>query len=387
MSGTTTTAPNATAIDPPFSELVDQPLVASFLSTACKANASSHAYLFVGPLGAGKTEAAQLLTRALLCPKGGCGTCDECIRVAHKTHPDYHIIEPQGAAGYLVNQITELIRDVSLAPMRATRKVYLFTRADLLKDSAANALLKTLEEPHESVSFILLARTREAVLPTISSRCQHLPFRYIPEHEAVRTLVERTGADEAAARRAFAAAGGSRSSAEQFLHSSERREARIAVIETLERLPLADDLEVLEAVRNLLTIFKQPLDAVKAEQQMQLETSKDFLTKSGLTQLEQQHKRELTSRERDTVGEALDITRSWLRDILLVRLGTPEKIVNDDFHYHIEQLAGHVDETAAVRALSAVDRAQEQMQYNVSKELALEALFFTLRGELEIEKG
>ncbi|MCL2757176.1 MAG: DNA polymerase III subunit delta [Coriobacteriia bacterium] len=368
-------------IEPPFTNLVGQPLVARFLTAACAGKTPSHAYLFLGPLGAGKTEAAHALASALLCPQGGCGSCDECIRVAHRTHPDYHIIEPLGAAGYLAEQAADLIHDVSLAPIRASRKIYLITRADLLKGAAANALLKTIEEPYENVSFILLARTRDAVLPTLLSRCQALPFRQIPESEATCSLMERTGVDEAMARRAFAAAGGSRLRAEEFIMSRERRQTRIALIEMLERLPLSDDLDVLEAVKSLFVRFKQPLDAVKVEQQLQRDASKDFLSKGSMTALEQQHKRELTSRERETIGEALDVIRSYLRDILLVRLGKANEIVNDDFYFHIEKFAVTLDEAAITRSLIAVDRAQEQIQYN-SKELALEALFFVVRDEL-----
>ena len=369
-------------IEPPFTELIDQPLVASFLSAACKANKPSHAYLFIGPLGAGKTEAAFLLAKALLCPNGGCGICDDCIRIAHKTHPDYHIIDPLGISGYLAEQTKELIRDVSFTPMRAARKVYLITRADALKGAPANALLKTLEEPLGNVTFILLARTRDAVLPTLLSRCQVLPFRRIPEDEAVRILVERTGADAAMARRAFAATGGSRFRAEEFLLSQERRKTRVAVIETLERLSRLDDLEVLEAVKALFVLLKQPLDVVKVEQQIQLDVSKDYLSKGGMKQLEQQHRRDLTSRERETTGEVLDIIRSWLRDVLLVLLGKTDEIVNGDFHFHIAQTALRLDEAAIARSLMAVNRAQEQIQYNVSKELALEVLLFAVRDEL-----
>ena len=397
----------------PFAELADQPLVARFLNTVCESGAPSHAYLFCGPLGAGKTEAAHLLARALLCSHGSCGICEDCIRVAHRTHPDFHIIEPLGAAGYLAEQVAELIHDVNLAPMRAARKVYLLTRADQLKGASANALLKTLEEPPGDTTFILLARTRDSVLPTLISRCQVLPFRRIPDETAIQSLMEHTHCDEALARQALAAAGGSRLRAQEFLGSPTRREIRIAVLEALERLPHSDDLEVLETVKQLFVLLKQPLDAVKLEQEMRLEAGKDYLSKGGITQLEQQHRRELTGREREGVGEVLDVVRSWLRDILLVRIarsaasatlpeppgketdaesgaqaapagsfGKPIEITNNDFHFHIEQLATQRGEEALVRSLSAVDRAQEQIQYNVSKELALEALFFVIRGEL-----
>jgi DNA polymerase-3 subunit delta' len=366
----------------PFSELADQPLITRFLTTVYESGTPSHAYLFCGPLGAGKTETAHLFARALLCPHGSCGECEDCVRVAHRTHPDYHIIEPLGAVGYLAEQIAELIHDVSLAPMRAARKVYLLTRADLLKGSSANALLKTLEEPPANTSFILLARTRDNVLPTLLSRCQVLPFKRIPDEVAAQSLMQQTHCDEAVARQALAAAGGSRLKAQEFLGSASRREVRIAVLETMEGLVHFDDFDVLEAVKRLLLALKQPLDSVKLEQQLQLDASKDYLSKGGMTQLEQQHRREYTSKEREGIAEVLDVARSWLRDILLVKFGRRAEIANNDFHFHIEQQAAQTGEEALVRALMAVDGAQEQIQYNVSKELALEALLFVVRDEL-----
>jgi DNA polymerase-3 subunit delta' len=368
---------------PPFDAIADQPLVARFLSTALQAGTVHHAYLFAGPLGSGKTEAAGALARALLCGKGGCGACDECIRVRHLTHPDYHVIEPLGAAGYLVEQVAELVHDVGLTPMRGRYKVYLVTRADLLRGATANALLKTLEEPSGKAVFILLARTIESVLPTLASRCQVLPFRSLPEDEAVAGIVAATGVDAAAARIALAATGGSKSRAEAFARSSARREARAAVIETLSRLDRADDLDVLESVRDLFVLLKQPLDAVKLEQQAKMESHKGVLGKGALKQLEERHKRELTSRERETIGEAFDIMRSWLRDILLVRLGRGESVVNVDFSHHACRLAPSVSEAGVVRCLMAIDQAQEQIQYNVRQELALEAALFSIREQLQ----
>ena len=164
--------------------------------------------------------------------------------------------------------------------------------------------------------------------------------------------------------------------------SDERRQTRITLVETLERIPHFDDLEVLEAVKALFVIWKQPLDVVKLEQQKQLEASRDYLSKGGQRQLEEQHKREQKSRERETIDEALDIIRSWLRDILLVCLDKADEMVNSDFHFHIEQLAQRQNEASIARMLVAVDKAQGRIQYNVSKELVMETLFFALRDEL-----
>ena len=371
------------SIEPPFDDLVGQSTAACFLSAAIQSNKVAHAYLFAGPLGAGKTEAARAFARALLCKQGGTDNCDTCLRVAHSTHPDFHVIPPTGVSGYLVDHMREVIRSASMAPVRSHRKVYLFSRADLLYGFAANALLKTLEEPPEDTVFILLARNRDAVLETISSRCQVLPFRRIPEAEAIATLVEKTGTTPEEANIALAATGGSLFYAEEFWRSGERRNLRIAILETLERLPKADDSSVLESAKELIVKMRAPLDVVKLEQQRQLEQSRDFLSDGSIKELEKQQRREFTSRERETIGEILDVTRSWLRDLMILQIpASGQEPVNVDFIANIKRTAQQLDMASCVRALDAVDEAQQQIQYNVTLQLALEVMLFSIRTEL-----
>jgi DNA polymerase-3 subunit delta' len=372
----------ASVIRAPFDGLVGQPLVARFFTSAIESRVINHAYLFVGPIGAGKTDAARALAKALICKDGGCGSCDDCIRVARATHPDVKVIEPEGANGYVNEQIHALIHDTNLAPIRARHKVYLITRADLLNGSGANAFLKTLEEPPVRVTFILLARTRESVLETILSRCQVVAFRFVPEAEAIPLLMHESVTTLKDARIALATTGGSVYRARAFLRSPSRRDSRLKVLEAVERLPQADPLEVLEATRELLISLKQPLDELKLEQERQLVEGKEYLSKGALTALEQRQKRALTSRERETLVEALSAMRSWLRDCLLVRIGRQDDLVNTDFHYNILKIAAATDEVALVRALRAIDEAERRIHYNVSVQSLIEALLFTLRDEL-----
>lgn len=369
-------------IRPPFDSITGQPQVAQFLSYATEHQLVSHAYLFCGPQGAGKNPAARALAQALVCRQGGCGSCDDCARAQRGTHPDIKVIVPEGAHGYITEQIHELIHDTNLAPIRAQNKVYLLTRADLLQGAAANAFLKTLEEPPGRVTFVLLARTRESVLPTISSRCQTVMFRTIPEDEAVQILMDLTQAPQKDARIALASTGLSVYKAREFMGSSARRSARIKVLEALERLPQADALEVLESVRALLISLKQPLDEVKLAQEKQLAEGKEYLSKGALSTLEQRHKRVLTSQERESVSEALDIMRSWLRDCLLVCIDQQAHLVNTDFSYTIQKTAQACDEAAFARAIKACDEAEQLIHYNVSVQLIIEALFLTLCDEL-----
>jgi DNA polymerase-3 subunit delta' len=357
-------------------------MVARFFTFAIANRLTSHAYLFVGPIGAGKTKAAYALAKALICDDGGCCSCDDCARVSRGTHPDVKVIEPEGAGGYVNEQMRELIHDTNLAPVRAQNKVYLITRADLLFGAPANAFLKTLEEPPSRVVFILLARTRESMLETLLSRCQVIPFRFIPEAEAVPLLVDKNAVTPKEARVALATTGGSLYRAREFLGSSSRRAVRLKALETVEHLPQADPLDVLEAARDLLISMKQPLDELKLHQERQLVEGKEYLGKGALSALEQRQKRALTSREREAFIEALGAVRSWLRDCLLVRIGRESDLVNTDFSYNILKVAEVTDEAALARALSAVDEAERSIHYNVSVQSITESLLFTLRDEL-----
>jgi DNA polymerase-3 subunit delta' len=361
--------------------LTGQDLVAQFLNSAIEKKMTSHAYLCVGPIGAGKNEAARALAKALVCANGGCGSCDDCIRASRKTHPDISVIEPEGAQGYVTEQMRELIHDTNLAPVRAKNKVYIITRGDLLSGAPSNAFLKTLEEPPVSVILILLARTLDSVLETIVSRCQTIVFRTIPEVEAISMLIQGGQVSQKDARIALASCGGSAYKAKEFLVSSKLPLLRLEVLKIIEQLPNTETPEILEAVRDLMKSLKQPLDEFKTEQEQQYVEGKDFLTKGALSALERNQKRQLTMRERETLGLVFHVVRSWLRDCLMLHLGRAEDVVNVDFSYNLEKAAVITTEAAIVRSISAVDTAQQQIQYNVSVQSAIEAMLLKIRNE------
>ena len=379
MSPKATAAPKTSS---PFDRLIGQPMIAAFLTSAVADKHVGQAYLFIGPVGSGKTEAANALAQAILCEQGGADGCDDCRRVLRGSHPDLHLVDSQGVSGYLAEQMRELIHDANLAPVRSHSKVYVITRADLLRGAPANAFLKTLEEPNPSVTFILMTRTRDSVMETLLSRCQVLAFRRIPESEAVDLLCSLTNASIKEARIALAVTGDSPRRALEYLRSNVRRSARMMVIEKIEHLADYDELEVLTAAKELLVTLKAPLDAVRMEQQQKLTDGRDYLSKGALGALEKQLKRELSSSEREMIYEALGVARSWLRDCLLLRAGQSDQLVNTDCSYNITQVAQRVDETALVRALQAVDRAQEQIHYNVSVQLAIEVMLFRIQEQL-----
>jgi DNA polymerase-3 subunit delta' len=290
------------------------------------------------------------------------------------------VVEPAGAASYLVEQVRdELVPDMWLAPADGHAKVYIVERADALGDSAANAFLKSLEEPPASVTIILLTDDYDSVLPTITSRCQVVRFSPVPPERAVALLAERTGAGEDEALAALAASFGVLPRALEFLRSPARREARTHVLAVLRDLPVMDGRDVLASARDLLREVRAPLDELKERQGVELRERVEFMGRAAQTRdVEQRHKRELTAREREAVMEIVAIAGSWMRDVLAVSAGA-DGVVNRDAADDVSEAAGCMPQAAIQAGLAAVARARRRVSYNVSPQLAVEVMLFEIQ--------
>ena len=358
-----------------------QPRVRDYLAHAVLEGRLSHAYLFVGAPGAGMEEAAEALAMCVVCPNGGDGTCGECIRVRHRTHPDVRFVEPGGVAGYRIEQVRELVADVALTPRRAKGKAYILGRAELLRGSAANALLKTLEEPPAGVLFVLLARSEDAVLPTIASRCQEVPFRVVPAEDAVRVVVRRAGVEPGRARIALSVAQ-TPEAACRLLGSPTRLELRRTVVRTLAELPADDAWDVLVAARGLVSACQAPLEDVRLAQKEQADAAADYLSPKAARDLSEAASRELSAKGRSSMMEALAAAESFLRDVLFVRVGAGQDIVNADVEDAVRRLAAGTDEQGALAALAACRQAASDLSRNVTPQLAFEAMLIAIKEAL-----
>ena len=367
---------------PPALRCLDiQPRVRDFLAAAWLEGRLSHAYLFCGAPGSGMLDAALALAQLVVCPHGGDGTCDECIRVRHRTHPDVHVLAPESVTGYLVSQVRELIADASLAPVRAQAKVYILQDAGLLRGAAANALLKTIEEPSPGVIFVLIARTVEQVLPTIASRCQQVPFRVVSPGLAEETVAEESGLTGPEVRIALSICG-TPERAVEFLASPGRRQVRRLVVRTLDELARDDSWDVLCSARELVEAVRAPLDDYRKRQSEGTKQDADYLSAKALKQIEDANKRELTSRERSGMMEALAAVDSVLRDVLMRCEEIPGEPVNVDVAEVVDRLAAGTDTAGALRALEAVGRASDDLSHNVSPQLALEVMLLGIKEAL-----
>ena len=365
-----------------FDHILGQPRIREFLRRSVHSGRVTQSYLFTGPAGSNKTQAAFALAAALLCENAGDGTCEMCSRVLRKKHPDVRYYQPEGASSYLIDQIREIVAETSLAPIQANRKIYILDRVDQLGTAAANAFLKTLEEPPDDVVLILLARTRDGVLPTIVSRCQVVPFRHIPSSEAAAIISQNTGCTHDQAKMAIEACGGSVTRGIEFLKSSERADFRRAVLDVMAELATCDSWDIVQASRDLVELVKAPLDEVRAAQEAELAENADFLAKSAIRQIEARNKRALTAKTSESIGQLFSIVASFLRDVLMVCAETPELVINVDVRDEIEQAAGSTDEARVCAAIDQVARAREAISYNVSPETCIDALLFEVKEAL-----
>jgi DNA polymerase III delta' subunit len=153
----------------------------------------ANSYLFVGATGLGKATVAVRFARLLLCPEGGRHPepCRSCRRVDSGNHPDLVVAEPEGKVSMGVDQARVMIQQATLRPYEGDRKVFVMEEADALTEQAANALLKTLEEPSNTTVFILVVESEESLPATVASRCRSVYFGRIPEEMIVAGLVAR----------------------------------------------------------------------------------------------------------------------------------------------------------------------------------------------------
>jgi DNA polymerase-3 subunit delta' len=368
-----------------FADIVGQEIAVSVLTRALE-QGPSHAYLFLGPPGVGKTEAALAYAAGLACPHSGCGTCQTCKRVQEGLHPDVEIVSPEGNF-IRKEEIAEINSHAVYRPFEARAKVYVFLEADSFNAEAANAFLKTLEEPPPHVYFILVTDRPDRLLPTIVSRCQSVTFGPVPLPAMVADLHGRLGLPAEEADLLSRVAGGNLRYARELATSEDARRRRTLLLDLARDLPRAGLLdaevaldEIMAAVDGRSAEREAKLDA---ELRQALEWAGDARTRNWL---QKRHDEKLKRQQRRLTTQGLSaVTRTyagWYRDLAAVSVGAEEAVLNQDRLADLRAAAGPERLLAYTRAVLAVRQAQERLRYNVDARCAIGDMFRSIKEAL-----
>lgn len=371
-------------------DVIGQDPAIETLSRAVSDPASmTHAWLFTGPPGSGRSVAARAFAAALQCPTGGCGECRECRTAADGTHADVDLIATEGLS-IKVEQARDLVGLAAHRPSLGRWRVIIVEDADRLTERAADALLKALEEPTPRTVWMLCAPSLEDVIITIRSRSRHVRLR-TPSVEAVADLlVRRDGVDPPMAMYAARAAQSHVGLARRLARDENARIRRHDVITLASKIRTVGD--AIDAASDLSTIATEESQASSAERDAaekakllevlgadpSARTQPPHI-RSQVSSLEKDQKARATRFSRDMMDRALVDLLSVYRDALVLHTGAPTALVNEDARQTVQQVAQVLPPVRVLQAMDAIGTARERISANVQPLLALEAMALELR--------
>jgi DNA polymerase-3 subunit delta' len=359
-------------------ELAPHPHAAAVLGPAA-AGRPSHAYLLHGPAGAGKRAAARAVAAELLA-EGAADPDGARLRVLHGAHPDLSWVVPSGAHEMLRRDVEEpVVAAAARTPFEAGRRVFVLEGADTMNDEAANALLKTLEEPADYVVLMLLTDRADQILPTIASRCQAARFD-APAPEVLAARLEAAGAEPAAA---VAAARLSLGDGERALALvGEEGAALRAHAEAFARAARHGRIGAERPWRPLLQTADAAGARARGVLEAQLAEELQYLPKKEHrrreTEIGDQAKRADRRAATGALDHGLQLIGLWFRDLGCVLAGAPELAHHADRAAALAEDAAGAEPTALRDAVELVDDTRARLLLNVAPDLACEALAYRL---------
>jgi DNA polymerase-3 subunit delta' len=387
-----------------WSQVVGQANAVEVLSRAAGAAAAivrgeaasgmTHAWLFTGPPGSGRSVAARAFAAALECETGkGCGECRGCRTTMAGTHADVRLVVPEGLS-ISVAEMRALVQTAARRPTGGRWQVVIIEDADRLTEGAANALLKAVEEPPARTVFLLCAPSDhpDDVSVTIRSRCRVVSLRIPPADAIAEVLVARDGIEPQLAQWAASVCGGHVGRARRLATDEHTRERRAAVL----RIPLG-----LRRPGDVFTLADELVKAAESEaseqsvsrDEVEREALKTALgaggtgkgtaaatrgTAGALKELERRQKSRATRTQRDTLDLALVDLAGFYRDVLVVGSGSPAVLNHPDHAGDARTAAESWSPESTLRRLEAVLSCREALELNVKPRIAIEAMVTTL---------
>jgi DNA polymerase-3 subunit delta' len=395
----TAAAPPGTAAEPGgvWAQVIGQPgVVAELRAAVADPAAMTHAWLFTGPPGSGRSVAARAFAAALQCPNGGDGTCHACRTVLAGTHADVKIIVPDGLS-IGAREAREMVVGASRAPSQGHWQIVLVEDADRMTEHAANAVLKMIEEPPARTVVLLCVPSLhpDDVMVTIRSRCRLVALRTPPVDAIADVLVRRDGVDPAMAAWAAASSGGHVGRARRLARDEEARLARKAVLDIPRSLVSLS--ACLDAAEELVGSAKEETEAATSVlDSAETEALKTSLgvgargpgitaaTRGGagaLKELERKQKSRATRIGRDSLDRALVDLAGLYRDALVLAAtrGEAPALNHPDRRADAEELARLIGAEGALRRINAILDCRLALEQNVKPQIAVEALTVALR--------
>ncbi len=350
----------------------------------------THAWLFTGPPGSGRSVAARAFSAALLCGQQGCGQCPSCRQVAAGTHPDLLLVRPDGLS-YGVKQTRDLVLKAAASPVYGGWRIVLFEDADRATEQAANALLKAIEEPPPRTVWLLCAPSAADLPTTIRSRCRLITLR-TPPTDAVAAILEREGVAQGTALDAARASLGHIGRARRLATDQQTASHR------------ADVLAIPLRVTSVGEAFAAAADLVKAAEAEAAATTeeldtpeRDALRKAfgegstgkgvatavrgaagALKELEDRQKSRATRIKRDALDLALLDLAAFYRDVLAIQLGADVELANASKERDLRAVADASTQAKTVRRIESIMTCRERLAASVAPLLAVEELTLAL---------
>jgi len=357
------------------------------LISAVKSGRLNHAYLFSGPSGVGKFLVAKAFAASILCPDGGCGTCDVCRRIFEEKHPDVTIIRPAGK-----NIPVDTIRKVRLnayrRPLEGVKTIFIFKNAERMWEEGASTLLKILEEPPKNVIFILVTSNPSSILPTIRSRCMEVKFSMVPRKEVEASLVKVKKVSGEEAELIARLTGGVLGRAYTWCDEPWRLARREMVIKCARFLRRARVEDILEYARKITDEIGKSVVAVgelygERKREIDNGTLDDGSRRMVLRELEEEGRREQSKEETRSLKEILETFEWWYRDILIFEEGVDMSlIVNVDYADEIRDEAAVLTPERLVACIEVIEESMRMAEQNVPVLLNLESTLLKIKEVL-----
>ncbi|MBK7721096.1 MAG: DNA polymerase III subunit delta' [Austwickia sp.] len=373
-----------------WEDLVGQAHAVSILRAAvADPSAMTHAWLFTGPPGSGRSSAARAFAAALLCVAGGCGECKECRTALAGSHADVTVVATEGLS-IRVDQARELATLAAIRPSVGSWRVIVIEDADRLTERAADALLKAVEEPGARTVWVLCAPSSQDVIITIRSRTRHVRLRTPPIADVAALLMRRDGVEESLARYAARAAQSHVGLARRLARDDGARIRRRRVVTMPVRIRSVGDAVAAAADLHAIAVEESAAAGTerdRADRDRLLATlgadasarTQPPHVRSQLSALEREQKARATRFTRDVVDRSLVDLLSVYRDALVLALGATVDLVNEDLHADVTRLTQAMTPEQILAAMDAIATARERIDANVPPLLALEAMAVSLR--------